>query len=211
LREGQISELLRALPKTLRRELMPFPPKITEIVRDLQPASDTLQEDLARFIRQRYGIEIPPNAWAADAVPAHLRPRVEVIGPDKKTMGASRDLNELREKLEKEKPKVAAVAPETDPAWKSLAQKWEKFGVTDWSFGDLPERLTVSESGAIPVYAWPGLPADARITSTFNSSAIKRRPGAPVWPDFNNLCLSNYKRIWRGCKRICGRSRAWMR
>jgi len=178
LREGQISELLRALPKTLRRELMPFPPKITEIVRDLQPASDTLQEDLARFIRQRYGIEIPPNAWAADAVPAHLRPRVEVIGPDKKTMGASRDLNELREKLEKEKPKVAAVAPETDPAWKSLAQKWEKFGVTDWSFGDLPERLTVSESGAIPVYAWPGLPADAENNvhvQLFRNQAAARR------------------------------------
>jgi ATP-dependent helicase HrpA len=103
---------------------------------------------------------------------------VEVIGPDKKTMGASRDLNELREKLEKEKPKVAAVAPETDPAWKSLAQKWEKFGVTDWSFGDLPERLTVSESGAIPVYAWPGLQADAENNvhvQLFRNQAAARR------------------------------------
>ena len=158
LREGQIGELLRALPKALRRELMPFPPKIAEIVRDLQPTGDSLQEDLARFIRQRYGLEIPPQAWAADAIPAHLRPRVEVVGPDQKSLGASRDLNELRHKLEKEQIKVAVT--DDEPDWKKLALKWEQFGLTDWSFGNLPERLTVSESGAVPVYAWPGLQAD---------------------------------------------------
>ncbi len=26
-----------------------------------------------------------------------------------------------------------------------------------WDFGDLPERITVSENGPVPVYAWPGL------------------------------------------------------
>jgi ATP-dependent helicase HrpA len=156
LREGQISELLRALPKALRRELMPFPPKIAEIVRDLQPSSDTLQEDLARFIRQRYGVEIPRDAWTADAVPAHLRPRVEVVGPDQKTLGAGRNLNALRQQLEKEKTKVAAT-PDLNPEWQRLAQQWEKFNVSDWSFGDLPERLTVNSTGPMPVYAWPGL------------------------------------------------------
>ena len=34
LREEQIAELLRALPRTIRRELMPFPPKIAEIARE---------------------------------------------------------------------------------------------------------------------------------------------------------------------------------
>ena len=98
---GQISELLRALPKAMRRELMPFPPKVAEIVRDLQPTGDSLQQDLARFIHRRYGIEIPATAWPADAIPAHLRPRVEVIDHDQKSLGTSRDLNQLRQRLEK--------------------------------------------------------------------------------------------------------------
>jgi len=38
LREGLINELLRALPKSIRRELMPFPPKVVEILRDFRPA-----------------------------------------------------------------------------------------------------------------------------------------------------------------------------
>ncbi|MGN6642246.1 MAG: DUF3418 domain-containing protein, partial [Verrucomicrobiota bacterium] len=157
LREGQISELLRALPKALRRELMPFPPKVAEIARELQPTGDSLQDDLARFIHQRYGIQIPANAWPADAIPAHLRPRIEVMGHDKKSLGASRDLGQLRKALEKTKVESKGE----DPAWTRLAQQWERFHLTGWTFGDLPERLTVSASGTVPLYAWPGLAAES--------------------------------------------------
>ena len=39
LREEKISTLLRALPKAIRRDLMPFPPKVAEIVRDFNLTS----------------------------------------------------------------------------------------------------------------------------------------------------------------------------
>jgi len=179
LREAQINELLRALPKALRRELMPFPPKVEEITRDLKPSGESLQADLARFIRQRYGVEIPPNAWPSDAVPAHLRPRVEVVGGDAKTLGASRDLNQLRQHLEKKlaKEQVKAVTAGEDPRWKRLADQWEHHELTGWTFGDLPERLTVSESGPVPLYAWPGLSRTGETVSVqlFRSQEAARR------------------------------------
>ncbi|MGC9940942.1 MAG: ATP-dependent RNA helicase HrpA [Verrucomicrobiota bacterium] len=153
LREGLVNELLRALPKSIRRELMPFPPKVAEIINELRPAGDSLQQDLASFIRRRYGVEIPANAWPADAIPAHLRPLVEVIGHDQKTIGTSRDLAQLRQKLEQMKTRPAP----DDSAWTQVARQWERAGLTSWNFGDLPLRVTVSESGPVPVYAWPGL------------------------------------------------------
>ena len=156
LREGLITELLRALPKSIRRELMPFPPKVEEIVRTFQPSGDSLPQDLAVFIHRRYGVTIPANAWAGDAVPAHLRPRIEVIGHDQKSLGASRDLGQLRQKLEQTKSRPAP----DDSAWHRVAQQWEQFGLSAWSFGDLPERVTVSENGLVPIFAWPGLQAD---------------------------------------------------
>jgi ATP-dependent helicase HrpA len=156
LREGLINELLRALPKSLRRELMPFPPKVGEILRDFHPGGDSLPHDLAVFIRQRYGVTIPPDTWAADAVPAHLRPRIEVTGNDHKILGASRDLGRLRQKLEQVK---ARPAPD-DSAWNRVALQWEQFGLSAWTFGDLPARILVSETGPVPAYAWPGLQAD---------------------------------------------------
>jgi ATP-dependent helicase HrpA len=82
-----------------------------------------------------------------------LRPRIEVVGNDQKTIGASRDLAALRQKLEQVK---TAPAPDNS-AWTRAAQQWERSGITAWNFADLPERITVSESGPVPTYAWPGL------------------------------------------------------
>jgi ATP-dependent helicase HrpA len=156
LRESLVNELLRALPKSIRRELQPFPPKVAEIVGELQAAGESLQHDLAAFIRRRYGVDIPPGAWPADAIPAHLRPRIEVLGNDQKIMGASRDLGALRQTLEQVK---SQPAPD-DSAWARAAQQWERPNLTGWDFGDLPERITVGENGPVPVYAWPGLSVD---------------------------------------------------
>ena len=153
LREEKIAELLRALPKAIRRELMPLPPKVTEIVRDFQPGGVAFLADLARFIRGRYGIEVTAAAWPADALPAHLRPRIEIVGHDRKLLGAGRDLDQLRQRLER-----VQVAPTREPAdWQRAARQWERFGVGGWNFGDLPARVTVSEGGGLPVYAWPGV------------------------------------------------------
>jgi ATP-dependent helicase HrpA len=173
LREGQISELLRALPKALRRELMPFPPKVAEIARELRPTGQSLQQDLAKFIHQRYGVEIPTSSWSADALPQHLRPRIEIVGNNQKTLGSGRDLDQLRERLA-----TAKVEPTGDsPVWTRLAQQWERFGLTGWTFGDLPERLTVSETGSVPLYAWPGLQVEEDTVSVrlFRSQEAGRR------------------------------------
>jgi ATP-dependent helicase HrpA len=162
LREAQVGELLRALPKTLRRELMPLAPKISDITRELQPGGGSLKQELAAFIRKRYGIEIPVNAWPPEAVPAHLRPRVRVLGEDQQALATGRDLVELRAHLEK----AGTEAPEPPADWARLAQEWERFGLTTWNFGDLPEDIALPPPAVPPkktarpptvLKAWPGL------------------------------------------------------
>ncbi|MBI1177171.1 DUF3418 domain-containing protein [bacterium] len=154
LRTEKITELLRSLPKSLRRELQPFPPKVEEIVRDFQPEGRSFVEDLGRFIHRRYGVEIPTSAWPDDAMPRHLRARVEIVGPDQRTIGAGRDLNQLRADLADKAPKSGA-APQSR-AWQSAAAKWERLDIDGWTFGDLPDRITITEGPGLPVYAWPG-------------------------------------------------------
>ncbi len=161
LRESLVNELLRALPKSIRRELQPFPPKVAEIVSELRAAGESLQHDLAVFIGRKYGVAIPPGAWPSDAIPAHLRPRIEVVGNDKKIIGTSRDLAALRQKLEQVKTKPAP----DDSAWARVAAQWERTGITTWNFGPLPARITVSESGPVPTYAWPGLAVEKNSVS----------------------------------------------
>ncbi|MBW8864904.1 MAG: DUF3418 domain-containing protein, partial [Verrucomicrobia bacterium] len=66
------------------------------------------------------------------------------------------DLSQLRKKLEQT---VARPAPD-DSAWSLVAQQWERPGLQAWTFGELPERILVSDKGAVPTYAWPGLQDD---------------------------------------------------
>jgi ATP-dependent helicase HrpA len=153
LREGLIAEMLRALPKAIRRELMPFAPKVLEIVRELQPSGASLKQDVAKFIKQRYGVEIPASAWPTDAVPYHLRPRIEVMGHDQKTIHAGRDLWQLRKAIE-EKKKVEP--PTSSPVWARLVARWERFGLTSWNCGDLPDHVSEG-TGTERIEAWPGL------------------------------------------------------
>jgi ATP-dependent helicase HrpA len=153
LREEKISTLLRALPKSIRRELMPFPPKVVEIVRDFKPVGASFLADLGRFLHERYGVPVPASAWPADALPNHLRPRIEIVGHDQKKLGTGRDLEELRRKL----VQVKAEPSKEPAAWQRATQQWERFDLRSWTCGDLPERVTVSEGPGLPLYGWPGL------------------------------------------------------
>ena len=155
LREEVINELLRALPKSIRRELMPLPAKAAEIVSEFQPTGISFLHDLAAFIHRRYGQEVKAADWPANALPAHLRPRIEVVDHERKQLGVGRDLAGLQQRLKQTK-----VEPTTKPDsadWTRAVQSWERFGLTDWTFGELPERITVSEGPELPAYAWPGI------------------------------------------------------
>ncbi len=153
LRSERVMELLGSLPKTHRRVLQPFAPKVIEIVRDLVPQGPTLLHDLSRFVRERYGAAVAVGDWKPDQVPAHLRPRVEVLGGNQKPVAVGRDLESVRSALEQVKSK-----PAEDPAaWCRAAQQWERPALTQWSFGDLPEQVAVGEAHGLPMSAWVGL------------------------------------------------------
>jgi ATP-dependent helicase HrpA len=155
LREEMIAELLRALPKAIRKQLMPFPPKVSEIVSEFQPSGKSFLHDLASFIHKRYAVEIPVSAWPANALPAHLRPRIKILDHNRKSLGSGRDLAQLQQNLKQATTEPTSKSDSAD--WTRAAEKWERFGVTEWTWGDLPERITVSEGPGHPLYAWPGL------------------------------------------------------
>ncbi len=155
LREEMIGELLRALPKAIRKELMPFPPKIAEIVSGFQPSGSVFLQDLAGFIHRRYGVEIQASSWPADALPAHLRPRIQVVDQHRQSLGHGRDLAQLQQRLKQTKSEPTTKTDSVE--WTRTAQIWERFGLTGWTCDDLPERITISEGPGLPLYAWPGL------------------------------------------------------
>lgn len=152
LRAEKVSEFFRALPKGLRKQLMPFPPKVEEILRDFRPSGPTLAGDLARFVERRYGVAIDLLGVETDSMPPHLRARFELVTSEHgRSLGVGRDLDRLCTDL----GGTAGAQPDEDGPWRRAAATWERLALTDWTLGDLPAVVEVQK--APRVEAWLGL------------------------------------------------------
>jgi ATP-dependent helicase HrpA len=157
--QQKITALLRDLPKSIRKQLVPIPDRAKEIATVLKPTHPTFLESLADHIYQRYRVPIQSGDWNTEELPAHLRMRIEVRGNDDKQFASGRDLHVLNRRLDQhDKP------GELD-AWKKVAATWEREGITSWDFGDLPERIEVTQIGGVPLYGWPSLDRNEHVIS----------------------------------------------
>lgn len=147
LREEQISELLHSLPKSLRKQLQPLEPKVAELVAGFQPHGPDLLTSLAEWVARKYGVAVRPEDWKA--LPDYLRPRVEVVDRQNKTLAMGRDLPAVHAALDGKKVQ--------SDAWERAARRVEKPALSAWSFGDLPQSVVVEQIGGAPLLGWPGL------------------------------------------------------
>ena len=190
LRDKFTLELLRSLPKSLRRDLMPLPNTVAIIVKEFEPVGDSFAVSLGEFIRKRLGIAIPVSAWSEENVPHHLRPRIEVIGRKNQSIKIGRNLNALRDHISKEQ--VISTDPNQEPPeWKQATARWEKFDLRDWSIGDPPGRITVREDPDLPLYSWPGFEqSDGGVNfRLFPTPEAARRSSAPALRKLIQLAL----------------------
>jgi ATP-dependent helicase HrpA len=174
LRAEIIGVLLRALPKATRKRLMPYEHKIKEITEHFDPGTGDFLIGLSKFITNRYDIPVMAADWPADSLPEYLKPRVQVMDRQQQVLATSRDLNAVRREGREQAGESSA--------WLAAAAKWEKQGLTDWTFGDLPESIVVETLGGVAVLGWPGLvlSKDGRVSLKLHASAAAAESEAPV-------------------------------
>lgn len=154
MREEQIGVLLRALPKSVRKPLMPIEPKIAEIAAQFQPGRGEFLAELAAFLSKKYRVEVWAKDWPQNSLPSHLQPRIEVVDHTNKALASGRVLS--------------AVQAEVDghdlhtKSWSIAVKKWEQSGLAVWSFGDLPESIVVEQIAGTPLLAYPGIEAQEK-------------------------------------------------
>jgi ATP-dependent helicase HrpA len=145
----KISALIKALPKNLRKQLVPVASTAENIARDIPVEHGThLATALSRFIHKHYAIEIPATAWKASALPDHLRTRICITDNQGNPVRHSRD------------PAILDSIGSEDGLPKDLKaaqQEWEKPDITQWNFGDLPETIQLTGSGGTRWTAFPAL------------------------------------------------------
>ena len=104
-----------------------------------------------------FGLRIPSEAWNRIAVPPFLRMNIRAVDGDGKTIAEGRDLAELAARLGNE-ARLAFEVMEKDA--------FEKTGLREWNFGDLPEKVEIREgrgAAAFPALVDEGETAGIRL------------------------------------------------
>ncbi|HEY6493080.1 MAG TPA: ATP-dependent RNA helicase HrpA [Trebonia sp.] len=168
LRLELVTELIRSLPKNLRRELVPAPNVAREIVAKLDgaPPPGDIREILSRELLRLRGAQVPPDAFDLDRLPPHLRITFRVLDGTK-VVASGKDLAALQRQL---RPKVRATLS-------ARAAALTRTGVTAWDFGPLPKVFSDGEIRAYPALVDTGAAVDIRLFETAAAAARAMRAG----------------------------------
>ena len=153
LLKEKVVQLVKTLPQKIRSKLVPVPEFAAEFVAAVQPSDKGLVPALIHYILQTRGLnargwEITPDAFRPDALPAHFSFNFRLVDEHGRQLGMSRNLAELRGEWGGQAKQEFSELHET-PA--------EYAGMTDWSFGELPELMEVDVGGGQRVLGYPGL------------------------------------------------------
>src|SRR5579859_3743126 len=154
-REELVTELIRSLPKELRREFVPAPDAARAVVARLGEPHGDLLDALGAELGRLGGVRIPRDAWDISRLPPHLRMTFRVVDGDHE-LARGKDLDALRRQL---RPRLAAMVTEA-------AGDLIRTGLTDWTIGTLPRVFTRGQITAYPALEDTGTAADVRLFET---------------------------------------------
>lgn len=147
----KVTFLLKGLPKSLRRQLVPVPQTAAEIVRDLSFGRGSLYRALEQVIADSFRLRITGRDWPLADLPPHLRFRFSLLDGQGEVVTVTRDFSSLQGHGAGQ---ARFFSAEQIAALKAC---WEK-PLTPDCFGQVPAALPVSgEDGSLQGYVYPGL------------------------------------------------------
>jgi len=156
LLKEKVIQLVKTLPQKIRSKLVPVPEFAADFVAAVPPSDKPLVPALIHFILQSRGLnargwEITPDAFRPDALPAHFSFNFKLVDENNRQLAMSRSLTELRGEWGGKAKQEFAELHDTPS---------EYSGMTDWTFGELPELMEVEVGGGGTVLGYPGLADD---------------------------------------------------
>ncbi|MFJ5813706.1 ATP-dependent RNA helicase HrpA [Streptomyces sp. NPDC093108] len=154
LREDVVTELIRSLPKPVRRHYVPAPNYADKFLDRAVPLQEPLPVTLARELQRMVGVPVTADDFDLDRVPDHLKITFRIVDERRRKVAEDKDLEALKIQL---RPKARqalskAAAATAGPSGESI----ERSGLTDWTIGTLNRVFETRRAGQ-PVKAYPAL------------------------------------------------------
>ncbi len=170
--EAKLRALLDALPKPLRKALVPLDDLALQLAAELRPFDGAMLPALERAIFERTGERVPRDAWDLRALPAYLATTFRVVDEHDKTIAQGRDLADLQRTLGQRAKALWAQAPR---------ERHERTGLRTWDFDALPAAVTLTVAGramlAYPALVETELAVDVRLLESAAAATAATRDG----------------------------------
>ncbi|MBD2858493.1 ATP-dependent RNA helicase HrpA [Spongiibacter sp. KMU-158] len=131
--------LVKALPKSQRKQLVPVPDYVDRALTELKPSEQALLPDLAHALKRLSGIEVDIKEWGGAEIDDYYLMNIRVLDDAGKLLAQGRDLQRLRTQLADQIQR--SIATETSGGF-------EVREYTAWEFGDLPREYQFKQAGA---------------------------------------------------------------
>lgn len=149
--QEKITELIRSLPKQLRKNFIPAPDFASACVDALSVDSHSLTAAVSSQLKRMTGVDIPYDAWRHELLDDHLFMNFRIIDAEGKTLDESRDLNQLMERH--------ASTIDTSEA-PEITHSLEQDNVNASILGQIPETVDLNLHG-VTIQAYPCLVKEA--------------------------------------------------
>ncbi|MFI0790633.1 ATP-dependent RNA helicase HrpA [Streptomyces lydicus] len=171
LREQLVTELIRSLPKPIRRNYVPAPNFAARFLDSTVPLQGSLTASLAAGLQRMVGVPVDAADFDPGRIPDHLKITFRVVDERRRKLAEAKDLEALRLQL---KPKTrAAISKAFEEAAgrpagdrkggragaddeRPPAGPEQRTGLTSWTIGTLPRTFETRRAGQ-PLKAYPAL------------------------------------------------------
>lgn len=153
LREELVTELIRTLPKHLRRSLVPAPQFAQAALPKLIPYSGSITQQLADVLRSLGGSGVNASDFDLAKLPPHLRMNFAAINKKGKIVDADRDIAQLRAR------QAGSISSSVSKAVRRSSGATTTATATEWTqdtLGSVEETVTTKVDGHA-ITAYPGL------------------------------------------------------
>ncbi|MCX8675657.1 ATP-dependent RNA helicase HrpA [Gilliamella sp. B3023] len=141
--------LIKSLPKSLRKSLVPAPNYAEAFLSRVNSIEHPLLETLENEFRKMTSIKIQPTDWQLEQVPDYLKMNFSIVDKGRE-IAFGKDLMMIKEHLKTEvQEALSSLTPK-----KSV--KIEKDNIIDWNFGHLPSIYEEKQNN-YTVKAYPAI------------------------------------------------------
>jgi ATP-dependent helicase HrpA len=188
LREEVVTELIRSLPKPIRRNYVPAPNFAQRFLATAAPLQEPLTTTMARELKRMVGVPFTADDFDWSKVPDHLLITFRIVDERRRKLAEDKDLEALKVRL-KPKARQAISQAAAATAEREGGESLEREGLTDWSIGTLTRVFETRRAGQ-PVKAYPALVDDGDTVSVrlFDTEAEQAEA---MWKGTRRLIVRN--------------------